>query len=72
MWKLERPPPPRKGSFMGHRRHSPWALITPAEAAPSDVQPAPALPVSQLDIRVGKILEVGKHPDADRFAPAHG
>ena len=35
-----------------------------AEAAPGDL-PA-ALPVTQLDIRVGRILEIAKHPDADR------
>ncbi len=29
---------------------------------------APLLPTGQLDIRVGRIVEVEKHPDADRWA----
>jgi tRNA-binding EMAP/Myf-like protein len=40
----------------------------PAEGAPADEEEAgaPPLPTAQLDIRVGRIVEVDKHPDADR------
>ena len=65
-----KPPPsvPTQRAGCVHRVSDSSRLLIDLAEAPSDVQPAPALLVSQLDIRVGKILEVAKHPDADRCA----
>lgn len=39
------------------------------EGNPAATEEAPAapppLPISQLDIRVGRVIEISKHPDAD-------
>lgn len=29
----------------------------------------PPLAISQLDIRIGRIVEISKHPDADSYVP---
>ncbi len=43
-----------------------------AEGAPADAEEAapspPPLPISQLDIRIARIVDVSKHPDADSCA----